>query len=308
MIPEEVRKLLEKQQYRIIGNHSAVKICHWTKQSLVRNRVCYKQKWYGIQSHRCMEFTPSVIWCTQHCLFCWRIQSGDRGLKWKEYPFPFKGDDPREILEKAIEARKQLLSGFKGNKNVTLKKWEEAIKPTNVAISLSGEPTLYPRLSELIEVAHEMGLKTFLVSNGTLPEAIEKLENLPWQFYITVAAPDKETYLKTCRPLLKDGWERLNKSLEIFSNLDCRRVIRLTLVKGLNLKDPEKYAELILKANPNFVEAKGFMHVGEAQKRLPREAMPRFEDIKEFAEKLAEYSGYKIAGMDLDSVVVLLKK
>ncbi len=308
MIPQEVRSLLEKQQYRIVGNHSAVKICHWTKESLVSGRVCYKQKWYGIFSHRCMEFTPSVIWCTHHCLFCWRIQSGDRNLRWKEFPFPFKGDDPKEILEKAIEARKQLLSGFKGNEKVSLKKWEEAIKPTNIAISLSGEPTLYPRLGELIEESHRMGMKTFLVSNGTLPEAIEKLDPLPWQFYVTVAAPDKETYLKTCRPIIRDGWKRLNKTLEIFSSLECRRVIRLTLVKGLNLKDPEKYAKLILKAEPDFCEVKGFMHVGEAQKRLPREAMPRFSDIQEFARKLSELTGYKIKGEDLDSIVVLLSK
>ena len=89
-----MKDVLEKQQYRVIGNHSAVKICHWTKESLTSGRVCYKEKWYGIKSHRCMEFTPSAIWCDHHCLWCWRLQTGDRkGLEWQEFPFDSEIDD-----------------------------------------------------------------------------------------------------------------------------------------------------------------------------------------------------------------------
>ena len=309
LIPENVRKILISQQYRIVGSHSAVKICHWTKKSLTENKVCYKEKWYGIKSHRCLQFSPNVIWCDHHCLWCWRIQSGDRAnLVWKEFPFePEKVDEPKEVLIQAIEARKELLSGFKGNPKVDRQKWEEAIKPTNIAISLSGEPCLYPKLSELIEESHKLGMKTFLVTNGTLPEVLEKL-SLPWQLYITLPAPDEETYLKACRPLIKDGWERINKSLELFPSLDCRKVIRLTLVKGLNLKNPEKYADLILKAEPDFIEAKSYMHVGESQKRLKKENMPSMEDIRIFAKRLAELVGYEYKDEDLASRVALLTR
>jgi len=309
MIREQLKTILEKQQYRIIGNHSGVKICHWTKESLVSERVCYKEKWYKIKSHRCMEFSPAVIWCTHHCLFCWRLQSGDRpNVSWKEFPFPDNElDNPEETLKLAIKEREKLLSGFKGNENVNKMKWKESIKPTNIAISLSGEPTLYPRLSELIDKAHQMKMKTFLVSNGTMPDRLMEMV-LPWQLYITLPAPNEEVYLKTCRPLISDGWQRINKSLELFPSLDCRKVIRLTLVNGLNMIKPEEYAKLIEKANPDFVEAKGYMHVGESQKRLSRNAMPLMKDIQRFARKLSELTGYFYKDEDLASRVVLLTK
>jgi len=306
MIPPEVARVLRKQKYRIVGNHSGVKICLWTKKSLTEGKVCYKQKWYGIESHRCMEFSPSLIWCTHHCLFCWRIQSGDRGLVWKEFPFDSEIDDPKEIIDEAIKARKELLSGFGGY--VDRKKWEEALIPTNVAISLAGEPTLYPRLSELIEECHRRGMKTFLVTNGTMPEVLESLDPLPWQLYITLPAPSKEIYLKTCRPLLEDGWERIMRSLEIMKELKTRRVIRLTLVKGLNFLKPEEYAKLILKAEPDFVEPKSYMCVGESQKRLTHANMVPMEELEKFSEKLAEETGYKIEDRDEASRVFLLCK
>ncbi len=309
-IPSKIRKVLEKQQYRIIGNHSGIKICRWTKKSLTENKVCYKELWYNIRSHRCMEFSPNVIWCNHHCLWCWRLQSGDRpNLVWKEYPFEEKRiDDPREILEQAIEARKNLLSGLKGNPKVERKKWEEAVRPTNIAISLSGEPTLYPKLSELIKESHKMGMKTFLVTNGTIPEALKKLDPLPWQLYITLSAPDKETYLKSCRPLILDGWKRLNESLELMKSFDCRTVIRLTLVKGLNMIRPKMYAKLIEKANPTFLEVKGYVWVGESQKRLSMGSMPFHEDVVEFAKELSESTGYEIKDEFKPSRVVLLAK
>lgn len=309
MVPEEVGKILFKQGYRIVGKHSGVKICHWTKESLVNNRVCYKEKWYGIRSHKCMEFSPSLIWCTHKCLWCWRIQSGDRkNLVWKEFPFPEKIDEPREILEKAIEMRRLLLTGFKGNPKVDVKKWEEANIPTNVAISLSGEPTLYPKLSELIEESHKLKMKTFLVTNGTLPERLEKLDNLPWQLYVTLPAPSKEIYLKACRPKLKDGWERIMRTLEILPSLKTRKVIRLTMVKNLNMSFPEKYAKLIEKAEPNFVEVKAYEWVGESQKRLPRKGMPFLEDILNFAKEIEKNIGYKVKDAFKPSGVALLVK
>ncbi len=307
-IPENVRKILFSQQYRIVGNHSAVKICHWTKKSLSENKVCFKEKWYGIKSHRCMEFSPNVIWCDHRCLWCWRIQSNDReNVSWKEFPFEEEPDEPKEILIKAIEERKKLLSGFKGNEKVDRKKWEEALVPTNIAISLSGEPCLYPKLSELIEEAHRMKMKSFLVTNGTFPEILEKI-SLPWQLYITLPAPDEETYIKACRPLIENGWERINRSLELFPSLNCRKAIRLTLVKDLNLKSPQNYAKLILKAEPDFVEIKSYMHVGESQKRLKKENMPSMDEIRDFARKISELISYEYKDEDEASRVVLLTK
>ena len=305
-IPEKFKKLYYKQGYRIVGKHqhSAVKICRWTRESLRHGRVCFKQKWYGVESHRCLQCTPALFWCTHACQFCWRSTSATLGTDMKGFPI----DDPSEIIEEFIKYQRLLLTGFKGNFKVDKKKWNEAQNPTNMAISLAGEPTLYERLSDLIEEAHKLGMSTFLVTNGTRPDRLKKLETEPTNLYISLCAPDEETYKKTNQPLTKDGWKKLNESLELMRDFKCRKVIRITLVKGLNMKEPEKYAKLILKSDADFIEPKGFVWVGESQNRLSKESMPFHEDVVEFAKELSESTGYIIKDEFKPSRVVLLTK
>ena len=57
--------------YHIVGSHSGVKMCRWTKSMLRGRGGCYKHTFYGIESHRCMESTPSLA-CANKCVFCWR--------------------------------------------------------------------------------------------------------------------------------------------------------------------------------------------------------------------------------------------
>src|SRR5216110_2242418 len=70
----EKQEVLERQGYRIVGEHSGVKLCHWTKASLTKGVGCYKQTFYGIESHRCLQMTPTVDACNLACQFCWRTQ------------------------------------------------------------------------------------------------------------------------------------------------------------------------------------------------------------------------------------------
>jgi len=219
----------------------------------------------------------------------------------------YKIDEPKDIIKGAIEAQRQLISGFKGFEGTNMKKWEEAQNPTNTAISLVGEPTLYPKLSELIEEFHRMNIITFLVTNGQLPEVLEEITE-PRQLYISLDAPDKKTYKNLDRPGFPDFWERLNKSLEVMNTLSCRKVIRLTMVKGWNMHSPEKYAKLIQKASPDFVEVKSYMWVGESRKRLPENAMPSHDEIREFAELISRESGYTYKDEQKASRVVLLSR
>jgi len=217
-------------------------------------------------------------------------------------------DEPSEIIEEMINAQRLLLSGFKGNIKVDRKKWEEAQNPTNFAISLVGESILYPKVSELIKELHKRKASTFLLTKGIVPEKIKSLDVEPTNFYISLCAPDKETFIKVDRPIISNAWNKQMESLELMKSFDCRKVIRLTLVKNLNLKDPEKYAKLILKAEPDFIEAKAYFHVGESQKRLPKDAMPFMDDIRKFAQELSEHVGYHIKDEDTSSRVVLLSK
>ena len=203
--------------------------------------------------------------------------------------------------------QKKILQGFWGM-DCNKAKLREAEKPNQVAISLVGEPCLYPKLPELIDEIKSRGMTAFLVSNGTVPGMIEQLvEHQPTNMYITLAAPNEEVYRKACNPLISDGWERIQKSLGLLNNFKTS-VIRLTLVKGLNMVKPEEYAKLIENASPTFVEAKAFMPVGGGQERLAYESMPRHEQILKFAGEIEKKRSYKIKDDKSDSRVVLLTK
>jgi len=304
MIREEDKKRLEKAGYRFCGKNGAVEICTWTKKAILDEDFCYKQKFYGIRTHRCLQMTPALPFCTHNCVFCWRDTSINK-VKYDDEP-----DDPEELLDCLIKKQRELLSGFPGNKKANQKKVKEAFEPKHIAISLAGEPTLYPKLDEFIEVAEKRGMTTFLVSNGTQPDVIKNLKHLPTQLYITLPAPDEETYLITSRPLIPDGWQRILKTLEVVKELKgkTRRVIRLTLVKGFNLKNADGYAKLIKIANPDFVELKGYVWVGFSRERLHQYNMPTHKEIKSFAEELAKELNWKIVDEKENSRVVLLMK
>jgi tRNA wybutosine-synthesizing protein 1 len=297
----ELRKILARQHYALIGNHSGVKLCHWMKQSLLFGRHCYKQEFYGISSHRCLQMTPTVSHCTQMCLFCWRLQSFTE----QELLNP---DDPEFILETAIQAQQKLITGFKGDPRCDQKKWAEANKPDMLACSLSGEPTLYPRLGEFFDACHRRGITTFLVTNGTTPEALAGLDPLPRQLYVSVVAPNKEVYKKICAPLLPNGWEKIQQTLALLPSLDTKTVIRHTLVHDWNADEKyiPQYAKLDEAASPTFIEPKGYVFVGASRNRLHFSNMPTHEHVRAFGHRLAETLGYELVMEKKDSLVVLL--
>ncbi len=300
---DELKKILEKQHYGIVGKHSGVKLCHWMRQSLLFGRECYKQSFYGISSHRCLQMTTAINQCTHMCLFCWRFQNFTE-KEIRDY------DEPEFILEKAIEQQRRLITGFKGDPRCDQKKWKEANDPNMLACSLSGEPTLYPKLGDFFDICHKKGITTFLVTNGTNPEVLERLDPLPKQLYISVVAPNKGIYKKLCSPLIENGWEKFNKTLELLPSLDTRTVLRHTLVNNWNMNKNhiKYYSKLIKKARPMFIEPKGYVFVGYSRKRMNIENMPSHEKVKDFGKKLSDETGYDFIMEKSDSRVVLLGK
>ena len=303
MIGKDAAGVFSRQQYRMAGSHSAVKICEWTKKSIRGQGVCYKQRFYGIESHRCLQMTPSVAWCPNRCVYCWRaIEKTLSSPVTKE-----KVDEPGAIIDECIAQQRLLLSGFKGLERADRSKWKEAQDPNQAAISLSGEPTAYPLISDLIEEFARRRFTTFLVTNGQYPERLRDMAE-PTNLYISLDAPDRETYRKVDCPSLPDFWERFTESLELMKSFSCTKVLRLTLARDLTLKSPEGYAKLIEKASPDFIECKGYMWVGFSRKRLPKEAMPWHHEIREFSERLSELTGYAYRDEQKESRVVLLGK
>jgi tRNA wybutosine-synthesizing protein 1 len=298
---------LKKQKYHLVGTHSAVKRCKWLYESIINDRPCYKQKFYGIKSHRCIQMSPSLYYCTQQCLFCWRAQSGDLQVKWNEMKIP-KEDNPEDIIQGSIKAQEKILTGYKGNPKTNWRKFQEALSPKHVAISLTGEPTLYDPLGDLIQIFHQMGFTTFLVSNGTLPLKLSKLAREPTQLYISVCAPNEQVYKQVCRPQFPSAWAKLNETMDLLQSFRCPTVVRTTLVKEHNINHIDEYAKLVEKANPTYVEAKAYMHIGFSNLRLGFEKMPSHAEVKDFAVKLAEKSGYIIIDEAPESRVVLLSR
>lgn len=299
---KQVEKL-ESSGYRFVGshNHAAAKICHWTKQSILDKGVCYKEKFYGIESHSCLQMAPAVPNCQQKCEFCWR------DLSYTQTQWEGEYDDPKTIIDEAVKAQNNLLCGFFGNDKANKEKLEESKTPTNAAISLAGEPMLYPEIDELIAEFNRRNFTTFVVSNGQCVDKLKNLENEPYQLYLSLDAPTKKIYNDVCQPQISEGWDNLNQSLDTLASFNSRTCIRTTCVKGRNMTNPEKYAELIKKASPDFVEIKAYMCVGSSRHRLTPDNMPTFDEVKSFAQKIGENCGKKIVNESEVSRVVLLQ-
>lgn len=295
----QVKAHLERQQYRVVGGSGAVKLCHWMRQKLIHGRPCYKEEFYGIQSHRCLQMTPAVNVCDCRCLFCWRYH-GMSGFGDSDYP------EPEELLDKCIDEQRLLISGFKGDPRCDVGQWKEAHEPNQVAISLSGEPTLYPKLGEFIELCDRRGMTTFLVTNGTHPKVLADLSPLPTQLYVTLAAPNKDLFDKLCVPQSPRAWERLMETLELLPSLGTRTVIRHTLVAGWNLGWEDEYASLDRLGDPMFIEPKGYVFVGDSRRRMTIDNMPSHSEVREFSQRLAEKLSVDLLAEREDSRVVLL--
>lgn len=311
-IDENLAKKLRKAGYGVFG-HSTIEICHWQERALEGDIGCYKVKFYGIEALRCMQFSPAGMYCQNRCLYCWRPAEFYNLLKLEEE----KVDEPKEIFENLLKEWRRLLSGFGGNPKVKRDVFEYVYNnlPSHYAISLSGEPTMYPKLPELIKFLKSLPTtkSVFLVTNGQEPQMLERLQKedaLPTQLYLSMNAADPETFKKVVVPLYKDAWERWNKSLEFLSKANCRTVIRITLIRSLNY-DKSKiplWAELIKKGNPHFVEIKSYMHLGLSTKRLKREDMLSHKEIKEWTLELLKYlPNFKYMDEDERSRIVVIQ-
>ncbi len=304
-----------KKIYGIVGHHSAVEICMWNKKAIRNEGVCYKQKFYGVDAHRCAQMSPAAAWCNEACIFCWRPMEWYSRIEMKEDEV----DEPEEIIKGVVEERKKLISGFGGNEKAHKRLFHEAydLFPSHWAISLSGEPTIYPKLARMVKIlkSHPDVKSVFIVSNGQLPEVFLKLKKekaLPTQLYISIDAPNEELFKQINRSVYKDGWDRLMKTItKVLPVLNCRRVLRFTMIKGLN-DDPKyikDYAEIFEKSKTDYIEVKAYMFLGQSRERLKQENVPTHEEVKKFAFALLEnLENYSYHDEQEASRIVLLKR
>jgi tRNA wybutosine-synthesizing protein 1 len=279
---------LQKAKYGVY-NHSAVELCHWTKKSFADEGNCYKHKFYGISTHRCMEMTPTAMNCENRCVYCWRPTEFYDTLQMPSHLV----DEPDVIVNNLIKERERLLSGFYGNQKNDKKKLDESLLPTHYAISLSGEPTMYPKLPQLIKYLKSLKAtrSIFLVTNGQEPAMLRRLDDedaLPTQLYLSTNATNRKMFHLINRPRHKDAWERWCESLEFLANARTRTVLRMTMIRGYNeeISNAEDFAQIVSRANPHFVEIKSYMHIGMSVQRLEKNNMLEMSEIRTFVDYL----------------------
>ncbi len=292
-IKPAIAKQLKKAKYGV-SDHSTVELCHWTKKSFRGEGNCYKHKFYGISTHRCMEFSPAGMHCENRCVYCWRPMEFYDALNME----PDKVAAPQDILENLMAERKRLINGYYGSSKNDKKKLDESLLPAHYAISLSGEPTMYPKLPELIKYLYTFDAtkSVFLVTNGQEPHMIEKMQNmpdtLPTQLYLSTNAANRESFMKINKPRYEDSWERWNETLFMLKKLPTRTVLRVTLIRKYN--DDESmiptFAKMFDDASPHFVEIKSYMHIGRSTNRLEYENMLNIDEVRKFAKKIVEHS------------------
>ncbi|KAF1810358.1 hypothetical protein P152DRAFT_460470 [Eremomyces bilateralis CBS 781.70] len=301
---------LTKQGYTIVGSHSGVKICRWTKSALRGRGSCYKYSFYGIKSHLCMETTPALS-CSNKCVFCWRHGTNPVGTTWR-----WKIDPPELIFEGVKAGHYKKMKMMKGVPGVRAERFEESMRIRHCALSLVGEPIFYPHINEFTAMLHKEHISSFLVCNAQHPDELAALKPIT-QLYVSIDASNKESLRKVDRPLHRDFWERLMRCLDILRERRFRQrtVFRLTLVKGFNIEDEaEGYADLVEKGLPCFVEIKGVTYCGtstSASAGLTMQNVPFYEEVTEFVVQLnaaLERRGlkYGIAAEHAHSCCVLL--
>lgn len=268
----------KKQGYKIVGSHSGVKVCRWTK-SMQRGRGgCYKYTFYGIESHRCMEMTPSLA-CANKCVFCWRHHTNPVSKEWK-----WTMDEPEFIVNEVIKNHIQQMNTMKGVPGVQENRQKESMIPKHCALSLVGEPIMYPKISEQVDLLHNKSISTFLVTNAQFPDNLYTLVPVTQQ-YVSIDAPNRETLLEVDRPQHEDFWERYINSQKIINTKIQRTVYRLTLVKGNNMSNLLGYVKLIQIGKPTFIEIKGVTYSGNTD-TLHMINVPYHHEVVEFCQEL----------------------
>uniref|UniRef100_A0A2K6F236 tRNA wybutosine-synthesis domain-containing protein n=1 Tax=Propithecus coquereli TaxID=379532 RepID=A0A2K6F236_PROCO len=109
--------------------------------------------------HRCMETTPSLA-CANKCVFCWRHHTNPVGTEWR-----WKMDQPEMILKEAIENHQNMIKQFKGVPGVQAERFEEGMTVKHCALSLVGEPIMYPEINRFLKLLHHCKISSFLVTN-----------------------------------------------------------------------------------------------------------------------------------------------
>lgn len=290
LLNPKLRKNLEKQGYGLIGSHSGVKLCRWTKAMLRGRGGCYKHTFYAINSSQCMELTPSLA-CANKCIFCWRHHTNPVSTS-----FRWKVDPPEDIFRGGLQKHVRMINTMRGVPGVSEDALQHAFTVKHCAMSLVGEPIMYPRINEFLQMLHanekhpERRISSFMVTNAQFPEQLRMLRPVT-QLYLSIDAPTPEELKRIDRPLFEDYWERCLGCVDVLRRKrNTRTVFRLTLVNRLNDENVAAYADLVEMGWPDFIEVKGVTFCGTSHTNTinMKTNVPRHDEVITFCDRLCQ--------------------
>jgi tRNA wybutosine-synthesizing protein 1 len=162
----------------------------------------------------------------------------------------------------------------------------EAQQVRHCALSLVGEPILYPEINEMVSELHSQNISTFMVTNAQFPDRIRQLVPVT-QMYLSIDAATEASLQAIDRPVFEDFWARYLDSVDALAERKERTVFRLTLVRQYNMTDVENYAGLVRRGKPEFIEVKGVTYCGTSEaSTLTMQNVPYHHEVLKFCEDL----------------------
>ena len=170
-------------------------------------------------------------------------------------------DQPEFLIEQSIEKHRGMINQCRGVPGVVPERFEAAFDVQHCALSLVGEPIIYPQINRFLDLLHERKISSFMVTNAQFPKEIKELKPVT-QMYLSIDAANEESLKKIDRPVFKDFWQRFLDSIDALKTKGQRTVFRLTLVKDWNMEELSGYSDLIKRGRPDFIEIKGVTYCG----------------------------------------------
>ena len=201
-------------------------------------------------------------------------------------------DPPEDIVEGAIARHVTMVREFGGTPGVNRERWLAALTPKHCALSLVGEPIMYPHINALLRLLHARGISSFLVTNAQFPDAIAALEPVT-QLYVSIDAGNEADLREVDRPLFSDFWARFLGCLDALRAKRQRTVYRLTLIKGekgnMGPNAVREYASLIARGAPELIEVKGVTWSGVSDGGgLTMASVPWHSEVRDFCVALQQ--------------------
>lgn len=197
-------------------------------------------------------------------------------------------DQPEFLISESIKKHQNMIKQCKGVPGVVPERYEEAFNVQHCALSLVGEPIIYPQINRFLDLLHEQKISSFMVTNAQFPKEIRELKTVT-QMYLSIDAATPESLKKIDRPVFPDFWQRFLDSVDALREKGQRTVFRLTLVKEWNMEELKGYGDLILRGRPDFIEVKGVTYCGNNKaSSLTIKNTPYHEEVCVWVQKLVE--------------------